>query len=70
MANHKFRVGEQVELISTSMQPFAAVGPYEVVSQLPDISGELGYRIKSASEPHERAVPESRIRRLGSETLL
>ncbi len=63
MLTHKFQIGEQVELIPTVTQPFVAIGPYEVVSQLPDVSGELGYRIKSAAEPHERAVPESRLRR-------
>jgi hypothetical protein len=63
---HKFRVGQQVELVRKAAEAFPPSGPYEVVRQVPNVEGELGYRIKSAAEPHERAVPESRLKPLGS----
>jgi len=60
---HKFRVGQQVELVWKAAEAFPPSGPYE---EVPNVEGELGYRIKSAAEPHERAVPESRLRPLDS----
>jgi len=53
----KFRIGEQVELVPSLSARFAATGIYEVVRQ------QLGCRIKSAREPHERVVRESQLRR-------
>jgi hypothetical protein len=38
-------------------------GDYEIVRQLPDANGECHHRIKSADEPHERAVKESQLRK-------
>jgi hypothetical protein len=64
---HKFQVGEKVELIPTITEQ-SGTGPYEVVGRLPDVSGDLGYRIKSPAECHERAVPENRLRRIGQGT--
>jgi hypothetical protein len=63
---HKFRVGQQVELVRKAAEAFPPSGPYEVVRQVPNVEGELGYHVKSPAEPHERAVPESRLRPLGS----
>ena len=63
LTDHKFRIGEQVELVPSLSERFAATGMYEVVRQLPISNGELGYRIKSAREPYERVVRESQLRR-------
>ena len=52
-----FRIGEQAELVPSLSERFAATGIYEVVRQ------QLGCRIKSAREPHERLVRESQLRR-------
>ncbi len=62
MPEHRFRPGQKVQL--ARIHPFqpAADGQYEVVRQLPDINGELQYRIKSLSEPHERVVKESELK--------
>jgi hypothetical protein len=60
MPAHKFRVGEIVHLSPARNVPG---GPYEVIKQLPERGGELEYRIKNMSEPHERVVPESELRK-------
>jgi hypothetical protein len=62
--SHKFQVGEQVEVVHSATERFAADRIYEVVRQLPVSNGEFGYRIKNAREPYERVVSESRLRRL------
>jgi hypothetical protein len=63
VTDHKFRIGEQVELVPSLSERFAASSVYEVVRQLPTSNGELGYRIKSARRPCERVVRESQLRR-------
>ena len=60
MPAHKFQVGEIVHLSPARNVPG---GPYEVIRQLPERGGELEYRIKNMSEPHERVVPESELRK-------
>jgi hypothetical protein len=47
VADHKFRIGEQVELVPGMAERLTAGGIYEVVRQLPTSNGEFGYRIKS-----------------------
>jgi hypothetical protein len=63
VTDHKFRIGEKVELVPSIYERFAATRTYQVVRQLPTSNGELGYRIKSAREPHERIVRKSQLRR-------
>jgi hypothetical protein len=58
---HKFELHQIVFLKPTSLNSTAARGGYEVTKQLPERDGQLEYRIKSSSEPHERAVKESEI---------
>jgi hypothetical protein len=60
MPAHKFQAGEIVHLSPARNVPG---GPYEVIKQLPERGGELEYRIKNMSEPHERVVPESELRK-------
>jgi hypothetical protein len=60
MASHKFHVGEIVSLrlvVSRNMPG----GAYEVTKQLPHNGREFEYRIKSASEEHERVALESEL---------
>ena len=59
MATHKFKLGRSVFLQPTSFNRDAARGAFEVTKQLPERDGQPEYRIKSASEPHERVVKES-----------
>jgi hypothetical protein len=60
-AVHRFRIGQSVELVTSTVRS-AATGFYEIVSLRPtDGSGDLHYRIKSKSENHERVVSETEL---------
>lgn len=60
-AMHRFRVGQTVELVTSTVRS-AASGLYEIISLRPsDGSGDLKYRVKSKSESHERVVSESEL---------
>ena len=63
MADHKFRVGQKVTLASNGLNRAGAGGTYVVTKRLPERGGELEYRIKRASEPHERVARESELAR-------
>ena len=58
---HKFKLGQTVFLQPTILNREAARGAYEVIQLLPARDGQFEYRIKSSSEPHERAVKEHEI---------
>jgi hypothetical protein len=60
MASHKFHVGEIVTLRPVVSRN-APGGAYEVIKQLPHNGREFEYRIKSASEEHERVAGESEL---------
>ena len=54
---HPFRVGQRVQLSRNVRNRNAAIGTYEVLRQLPSgDDGERQYRLKSASESHERVA--------------
>jgi hypothetical protein len=57
---HKFQVGQSVELISRVIRQ-AAPGTYEITRLMPENEVEPRYCIKSATERHERVVPESEL---------
>jgi hypothetical protein len=57
-AMHKFKIGQAVDLI-TSTARSAASGRYEIISLRPADGGDPQYRVKSKSESHERVVSES-----------
>jgi hypothetical protein len=61
MQAHKFRIGEIVRLVSGRFPDHTGAGVYEITRLMPAAGGQLGYRIKSAHESHERAVQESEI---------
>ena len=63
MAGHKFRIGQKVTLASRALNKAVAGGDYVTTRQLPEQGGELEYRIKRASEPHERVARESELAR-------
>jgi hypothetical protein len=59
---HPFRVGQRVQLSRNVRNRNAAIGTYEVLRQLPSgDDGERQYRLKSASESHERVAKESEL---------
>jgi hypothetical protein len=57
---HKFQVGQSVALIPRVIRQ-AAAGTYEITQLMPENEREPHYRIKSATERHERVVPESEL---------
>ena len=57
-----FKTGQRVQLSRTVRNRNVAPGSYEVVRQLPTgDDGERQYRLKSASESHERVAKESEL---------
>ena len=61
MAEHKFRVDQRGTLAANTINRNAAGGSYVVTKQLPERDGEFEYRIKTASESHERVARESEL---------
>jgi hypothetical protein len=61
VADHKFQLGQRVTLAANVINRSAVGGSYVVISQLPERDGEFGYRIKSASETHDRVARESEL---------
>jgi hypothetical protein len=60
MPSHKFQIGETV-YVSPAIRHHAPGGAYAVTKQLPHNGQEFEYRIKSASEEHERVARESEL---------
>ena len=61
VATHKFSVGESVHLTAGVFTRGGATGIYKVTQLLPSDGDEQQYRIKSASEPHERVAKQSQL---------
>ena len=62
MPSHKFRIGETV-MVKPAFSRNVPGGAYEVTKRLPHNGREFEYRVKSASEEHERVVRESELTR-------
>jgi hypothetical protein len=60
---HKFKIGQTVQLQPTMLNRGSSGRDYKVLRLLPEILGEFSYRVRSASEPHERVVKEKDLRR-------
>lgn len=62
MSRHLYMVGEEVVFgrHSGTFSPRAG-GTYTIKAQLPPLGDHLQYRIKSATEPHERVVVEHQL---------
>lgn len=58
---HRFSVGDDVRVISTSGMWFKHGVDYRVTAALPPQAGKLQYRIKNEQEPFERVVSESQL---------
>jgi hypothetical protein len=63
---HRFKVGQTVEIIPSTMR-WAAKGAYEIVSLVPVSANDPHYRVKSVIEKHERVVPQSDLIALSPE---
>ena len=62
--DHKFKVGQSVSFTSGPFGRGGTNGIYKVTQLLPPEGDDYQYRIKSASEPHERVVKESQLNRV------
>jgi hypothetical protein len=58
---HKFRIGQTVHFTSGAFARGGATGVYKVTQLLPTEGDEQQYRIKSATEPHERVAKQSQL---------
>jgi hypothetical protein len=58
---HRFKVGQTVSYISGPFGRGRANGIYKVTQLLPAEGDDNQYRIKGATEPHERVVKESQL---------
>ena len=63
VSDHKFKIGQSVHYTSGPHGRGAASGVYKITQLLPSEGDDHQYRIKSASEPHERVVKESQLAR-------
>jgi hypothetical protein len=63
MSRHLYHVGEAVTLTPNSGNVLKNDGAYVVSALVPALGDEFQYRIKSASEPYERVVPEHQLNR-------
>jgi len=61
---HKFKVGQSVSFTSGPFGRGGANGTYKVTQLLPPEGDDYQYKIKSATEPHERVVKESQLDRI------
>ena len=63
---HKFKIGEIVA-VRSAVHRNVQGGIYEVIGQLPrDDDREFRYRIKSATEPHERVAREGELTKVAT----
>lgn len=55
----KFKVGQSVRYNSNVARRFGSSASFKIVRLMPSEDGHRQYRIKSASESHERVAKES-----------
>jgi hypothetical protein len=60
---HRYKVGQTVNYTSGPFGRGGSSGVYKITQLLPAEGDDRQYRIKSASEPHERVVKESQLTR-------
>jgi hypothetical protein len=63
VSDYKFKIGQSVHYTSGPYGRGTANGVYKVTQLMPFEGDDRQYRIKSASEPHERVVKESQLAR-------
>lgn len=58
---HRFAIGQIVNVLPQRFEGLHPVGTFEIVEQLPELDRELQYKVRSRSEPFERMVGEGRL---------
>ena len=59
--SHKYKVGQSVRYTSNAMRRLGANSSFKIVTLLPPEGDHQQYRIKSASESHERVAKENEL---------
>jgi hypothetical protein len=62
MAQHKFKVGQKVNLIPNRLERHVPAGIYTVQRLLPVEGRDVLYRVKHTQDGHERVVNEAQLR--------
>ena len=62
MAEHRFRVGDRVELLPNRLNNNVRPGIYTIVKALPVTNQGCQYRAKNAMDSHERVLDEAQLR--------
>ena len=58
---HRFKVGQSVRYSSSALRRFGSNNSFKIVKLMPSDGGPRQYRIKSASEAHERVAQEHEL---------
>ena len=61
VGSHRFKIGQSVNYTSGPFGAGSASGVYKITHLLPPEGGDFQYKIKSASESHERVAKESQL---------
>lgn len=61
MSQYKFEIGQPVRFIGNAVNRLGSREGYVITRLLPPEGPEFEYRIKSATEPHERVARESQL---------
>ncbi len=61
MAPHRYAIGDRVELQPGPYDGNVPRGTYTITRLLPNEAADREYRVKNASDGHERVVQESRL---------
>jgi len=61
MTEHKFAIGQSVRFVGNAVNRLGSREGYVITRLLPSGGPEFEYRIKSATEPHERVARESQL---------
>jgi len=64
LSDYRFKIGQTVSYTSGPYGRGGSSGVYKITQLLPQEGDDRQYRIKSASEPHERVVKESQLARV------
>lgn len=61
MAQYKFAVGQVVDFVPGAGDTNVPYGKYKIQRQMPSENRELQYRVKHATDGHERVLSESKM---------
>jgi hypothetical protein len=61
MATYKFAIGQVVDFVPGAGDTNVPYGKYKIERQMPSENRELQYRVKHATDGHQRVISESRL---------